>query len=113
MRAWIKYKGGESLLSTDKHNYTRYGKLIPHQEIEIDICKYFGVNEERGLFIAKQLKADSRIECRLEENLQKATDRLESKNKDNFQKEVTDRFAKINAESKPTDTNNIVKAKEA
>jgi len=73
MRAWIKYLGKkEDTINFEKHNYTRFGKPIPKHETEIDILKYFGVKKEKAVYIAKSLKSDSRIDCRLGEDAKTA-----------------------------------------
>jgi hypothetical protein len=60
MEAWIKYN-----LNENTHNYTRFGKEIPHQEVKIDICKYFGCNLERAEYIARKLQLDPKVKFKL------------------------------------------------
>jgi hypothetical protein len=102
MRAWIRYKGqsftsnnkehsDRVTIASDKHNYTRFGKYIPHQEIEIDVLKYFGCNADRAAYIANQLKADSRIDCKLSEEAKSAIKRMIENNKNKKKNETTEK----------------------
>jgi len=92
MRAYIKYKG------IKEDNYTRYGAPIPYLGAEIDICKHFKCSKERAVFIAKQLKSDSRIECKLYNETETVVKEVEAKTKNaptNRQKlntDIKDRF---------------------
>jgi hypothetical protein len=42
-------------------NYNRFGKLIPTEEKEIDILKFFGIKADREESIINRLKSDKKI----------------------------------------------------
>jgi len=103
MDIWIKRKTNEGV-KLDKKNdirgsYTRFGKIIPEIEMQINVMSYFNCNEERAAFIINQLKSDSKIDCRLSDSAKIVLERFEkekkSLNKDKFKDEVNKRFENI------------------
>jgi hypothetical protein len=55
MEIWIKYLGDK------KHNYTRFGKILPNDEKKISVKKFFSVSEKREKEIVNSLKNDSKL----------------------------------------------------
>ncbi len=102
MEAYIKYKG----VNTDC--YVRFGKQIPVIEMKIDICKYFGCDEKREKFIISQLSSDKKISCKIQktagDTARKEQIEIEAKalNKEKLDKEIKEKFEKINIEAKRT-----------
>lgn len=90
MRAWIQYKGVDKKMpvreldQTENHNYTRWGVKIPHQEIEIDVCKFFNCDQKKALYYASELLKDSRVKFKVENEAKKAIEQLRNIPKENL-----------------------------
>lgn len=109
MEAYIKYigdGGDKDFIATSKHNYVRYGKVIPHQEIKVDLCKFFSCSKDRAAFIANQLMSDRRVKCSLLKDTSSAVRDMKDDtakktlNKDKIKDEIADRFDKINRDAR-------------